>query len=167
MGTNRITVNGQHYDGPEDMPPDVRRVYEEAMRAVAPQLGQASETVFSARSGLVNTNIVIRKNVFVKNQKYNSLDEMPPEVRQLAENALRQGGATGGDPSTRKGLHFSMNVGVSQPSSPAGPDATQAYRPLPIEPTSASSSRIKAQHVLWGLIFWVAVALVLWAFLGR
>ena len=167
MGTNRITVNGQHYDSPEDMPPDVRRVYEEAMRAVAPQLGQASETVFSARSGLVNTNIVIRKNVFVKNQKYDSLDAMPPEVRQLAENALEQAGVSTGVPSPGKGLHFSVNVGVSPPSSPAGPDATQAYRPLPIEPTSASSSRIKAQHVLWGLIFWVAVALALWAFLGR
>src|SRR6267142_2996061 len=105
--------------------------------------------------------------ITVNGQQYESPEDMPPEVRQLAENALQQAGVTTGVPSTRKGLHFSMNVGVSQPSSPSGPDATQAYRPLPIEPTSASSSRIKAQHYLWGLIFWVAVALVLWAFLQR
>ena len=32
MANTKITINGQTYDGPEAMPPDVRHTYEKAMR---------------------------------------------------------------------------------------------------------------------------------------
>jgi hypothetical protein len=45
MGDTRITVNGQHYGSPDEMPPDVRRQYDEAMRMMGTALaGKGSGT---------------------------------------------------------------------------------------------------------------------------
>ena len=55
MTSNRITINGQQYDSPEAMPPDVRRLYEEAMRTVRPSLASGQSggrtQVFTGRAG--------------------------------------------------------------------------------------------------------------------
>ena len=40
MAHTRITINGQHYDSPDAMPPDVRRLYDEAMRTMGASLAK-------------------------------------------------------------------------------------------------------------------------------
>src|SRR2546426_12685731 len=94
MTNTRITINGQQYDSPEAMPPDVRRTYEEAMRMVAPSLasGQSggSTQVFTGRAGQhIGASVVVNKVITVNNRTYGSVDDLPPNVRQLYEDALK------------------------------------------------------------------------------
>jgi hypothetical protein len=168
MTINRITINGQEYNSPDEMPPDVRRLYDNAMQAMGNALpgGQAGNTtVFTSRGGLLNTNIVVRKNITVNDKHYKSLDEMPPELRQLAENAMQQAQGTTGGPAITNRLSMSTDPGTPQvrafvSTSPTTP--TQAYVPI----GSGPNAQINARRFLRGVIFWVGVGLAFWIYLG-
>ena len=168
MNINRITINGQQYNSPDEMPPDVRALYDNAIQAMGNALpgGKPGDTtVFTTRGGLLSTNIVVRKNITVNDKKYKSLDEMPPEVRQLAENAMQQAQGTTGGPAITNSL--SMSTGADKPqvrgfasTSPTTP--TQAYIPI----GSGPNAGINARRFLRGVIFWVGVGLAFWIYLG-
>ena len=71
MGENkkkRIVIGGQEYHGVEDMPPELRRVYESALKA--------SQTKADAPK---------IKLVF-EGQEYEGMDSMPAEVRKKYEH---------------------------------------------------------------------------------
>ena len=102
MTNHRITINGQQYDSPEAMPPDVRRTYEEAMRTVGPSLASGhsggSTQVFTGRADQrINASVVVNRTITVNDRTYGSVDELPPDVRQLYEDALK-GATPQGDP---------------------------------------------------------------------
>lgn len=162
MSDTRITINGQRYDSPDAMPPEVRRQYEEAMRSIAP----AADTtdVLTARLGPLKTNIVIHKTIRVNDKKYGSVEEMPPDVRQFVERGLEQARQASSDTSTTPGKRLSMKIGrpgigttlhLNSPS-PGQP-------PPPIEP-SATEENIR--NFVFVLAFWVIVGLYIWTRLG-
>ena len=168
MNINRITINGQQYNSPDEMPPDVRALYDNAMQAMGKTLpgGKAGDTtVFTTRGGLLSTNIVVRKNITVNDKNYKSLDEMPPELRQLAQDALQQAQGTTGGPAITNSLSVSMDAGKPQvrgfasgsPSTPA-----PAYVPI----GSGPNPQINARRFLRAVIFWVGVGLAFWIYLG-
>jgi hypothetical protein len=138
MIIRRITINGQHYGSPDDMPPDVRRAYEAALQAVAPRRAgdPASETTHAITGP--NASLVTRTMVSVKHGK---AGELPPDVRRSLNS---------GAPGTVRTFVRLENPPPEQP--------------VPIE---AGSAQAKARQFLANLIFWVIVALVLWAFLDR
>jgi hypothetical protein len=68
----KIKVNGIEYNSPEEMPPDVRGIYEKAM---ANREGSTSNTK-------VNSKITFN------GQTYGSLDEMPLDVRRIYESVM-------------------------------------------------------------------------------
>lgn len=82
--TARITFNGRDYDSPEAMPPEVRAAYDRAVEMLK-NGGKGSGTN-------PRINIKMSTNVrFVHDGKtYNSLDEMPPEVRAKYATAMHQ-----------------------------------------------------------------------------
>jgi hypothetical protein len=87
MADTRITVNGQHYDSPDAMPPDVRRLYDEAMRTVAPSLasgqGGANMQVITGHLGEhFGASIVVNRTITVNNRTFKNADALPPEARQ-------------------------------------------------------------------------------------
>ena len=157
-----ITVNGQHYESPDEMPAEVRRQYDEAMRAIGPALpaGTVSDSTHvlggSAGPG-VHGDVVIRKTIMVNQQTFKSVDEMPLEARRLYENAVAR--ATTEGAASAPGLHLTLRVG--RPKLRAFVESGVSTPPRPIEPSNG------ARHLLWHLVFWVALALVLWAFLRR
>jgi hypothetical protein len=161
MANTSITVNGQQYDGPESMPPDVRRLYEEAMRTVKPPLaggpGGGSTQVFTGRLGEVEASVVVNRVVTMKDSTYGSIDELPPDVRRLYENALAA--PAGKVTQPRTGFHVSVNM--------AGPEARSGARtpiPLPFDSTS-TEARLRSLPMTLAII--VVVGLVLWFFLGH
>ena len=87
MANTRITINGQQYDNLEAMPPDVRRIYEEAMRTAGQSLasGQSggSTQVFTGRAGQrLGASVVVNRVITVNNRTYRSIDELPPDVHR-------------------------------------------------------------------------------------
>src|SRR5882762_5224283 len=95
------------------MPPDVRRLYDEAMRTVAPSLasgqGGGNTRVFTSQAGGFGANVVVNRTITVNNRTYGSGDELPPDVRRLYENALKGTGQQATHPKTS--LHVSVNLG--------------------------------------------------------
>ena len=167
MGTSRITVNGRHYDNPDEMPPDVRRLYEEALRTIRPSPADGkksddTQVITGQAGGGDRSNVVIRRTITVNNRTYKNVDEMPPEVRRFFESGLQAQGMTGIAPSA-PGPQVTVDVGRPK---------VRAFvhfggsTPEPSVPIEASDAERKARDFVWDLVFWVAVALVLWTFLG-
>ena len=92
--TKRIIVNGQEYSSVEEMPPDVRRQYEQAMATLADRDGDGVPDIMqsdlSGMSGMEDlgegfhkVEVETRNEYVVDGEEYSSLDEMPPEVREM------------------------------------------------------------------------------------
>src|SRR5258706_2991223 len=111
--TTKITINGQEYDSPEAMPPDVRTTYEEAMRTAGSALASAKNDgktqVFTGHAGPFGASVIVNRTIVVNDRKYGSVDELPPEMRQLYENALK-GGAASQTAHPKTHLHLSLNL---------------------------------------------------------
>jgi len=172
MESGRITINGQHYESPDAMPPDVRRIYEEAMRTIDPSVASGQEggttEVRTAQGGFaglgLKTNIVVRNKITVNDRTYGSIDELPADLRGMVEDALQQAKANGGVTRTTPHLHVSLNLGRPRVRTIAVSGVSPPTPPLPIEPSSTESS---LRHLLSVLALLVVGGLVLWAFLGR
>ena len=80
----RINFNGQEYNSPDKMPPQVRQLYE---RAIA-RLSQNQQGALSSPK----INIKVKTNLRFKynGQIYNSLDELPPDMRDKYANIANQ-----------------------------------------------------------------------------
>jgi hypothetical protein len=67
----KIKINGKEYAGPEEMPPDVRQLYEQALAkaGTSPQANVKSKIKFNGQS-------------------YNSPDEMPEDTRRIFESVM-------------------------------------------------------------------------------
>ena len=88
----KITVNGREYDSVEQMPPDVREEYEQAMA----QLQKAGAFKFPGLGKIGTTKTVVSETITYNGREYASRDELPPEARELLEKMP----AAPGDPGT-------------------------------------------------------------------
>jgi hypothetical protein len=160
MSTSKITINGQTYDSPEAMPPDVRRLYDEAMRTVAGGPSGGSTQVVTGRIGEhAGASIVVNRTVTVNHRTYGSLDELPPEARQQLENALESAQVR-----PRASVHLSLNMEGPQLRTLDDAGKSRTPVPLPIEPSSTEST-IRSLPVSLAIL--VGIALVLWFLMGR
>jgi len=160
---SRITINGQHYESPDEMPPDVRRQYEEALRLIGPALAGAkgsdtTRVIAGPSDHGTKSNIVIRKTIVVNNRTYKNADEMPPEVRRFVENGLQATGTTGSAPIA-SGSHMTVDVGRPGVGAFVDFSPRPAGQPRPIDQS-------KARDIVWGLLSWVVIGLVLWFLLA-
>ena len=145
MADTRITINGEQYDGPEAMPPDVRRLYEEAMRSLGP--GVASGLGTHAHTAPLGGEVVVSRVVTVNERKFGSIDELPPEVRRMVDDARR--GAT--SPVTRPETSVHVSVNLAEGSSPPA----SGLRPVSdLESTIRGIPGAVATLVILGLIAW-------------
>jgi hypothetical protein len=165
MDTSRITINGQQYDSPEHMPPDVRQTYEEAMRAAAPLLAKAQSTgstqVFTGGLGqMLGASVVVNKTITVNGKTYGSADELPPEMRQLHADALAAAAQHATQPKTR--LHVSVNFDEKLTKSHEDASRPRASGMRPIDASSISS--IRGIPISLGIA--IIIGLLLWALLG-
>jgi hypothetical protein len=78
----KITVNGRQYDSVEQMPPEVREEYMQAMSLLGTD--GAFKTPGILKKGVVSKSIV-NETITYNGREYTSRDELPPEVRALLE----------------------------------------------------------------------------------
>ncbi len=141
--SSRIVFNGHEYDGVEDMPAGVRQQYETALKA----LGDADRRVLEAAehgSG-VSFKVNVQRRFKINGREYGSVEEMPPEVRALYEQALA--------------ANPSLRVTASTPITPRG---------TPVVPPSIDAGEDRRAAV-WRGVLWVAAicAVLLWLLLKR
>src|SRR5688500_5696856 len=94
----QITFNGKTYQSLDEMPPEARQAYEQALRLLADQnangvpdfldglvQGQSLDSMLQPLSVLSAANTQIVYN----GQTYTNLHDMPPEARQAYQQAMR------------------------------------------------------------------------------
>jgi len=163
MTNNRITINGEQYDSPEAMPPDVRRMYEEAMRVAGPSVASGrsggSTQVFTGRAGQrLGASVVVNKIITVNDRTYGSADELPPDLRKLYADALHGAAPQATHPKTS--LHVSVNI--TGPKGRTHEDSSSPATPAPIDPTESNLRNLPIS-----LAITIVIALILWTLLGR
>lgn len=77
----KIMVNGREYDSVEQMPPDIREEYQQAMAAL--QKAGAFKMPGLGKKGVTRT--VVQETISYNGRDYTSRDELPPEARELLE----------------------------------------------------------------------------------
>ena len=79
-----IIFNGQTYNSADDMPPDTRQAYDQAMGTLSGQnQGGAAGAPAAGAAGIFGSNPII-----INGQAVPGLDNLPPETRQKIEQAM-------------------------------------------------------------------------------
>ena len=102
--STRIVVNGQEYHSLEEMPPEVRSLYERALqmaaeedaRDIAGPGGAAASSPPADTGSHISVKQVVTSTKFVVNGKeYASIDEMPADVAGQVRAAVASAGSEG------------------------------------------------------------------------
>jgi hypothetical protein len=169
MITGRITVNGQHYDSPDEMPPSVRQMYELALKATQPALdgaqGSESTQVITGRGLGMNASIVTHEKVIVKK----NVADLPPDLRELAQEAMKNPAATA-DPA-HPGVRVSFKITRSPQVKMSLDDRTarddNALLPGSAAPIEPSSIAIGVRNLLTTAVLLFLGGLAVWLFVNR
>ena len=172
MSPARIRVNGVEYDSPEAMPPDVRHLYEDAMRQALPALkdqdGNGVPDLFEGK-GAGRARTFLSSRITVNGKTYRGVEEMPADVREIYER-LKANPTSSGASVKRNEIHFSFGISRGPASdlatspTPGGTAQTPPARPAPIEPAGGlSPGRVLVLFVMGVL----AAALAFWVFTLR
>ena len=86
MNTTHIVIDGRVYTSVDEMPPEVRAQYEQAMRALQDENRDGAPDIFEAPS---SPQIVTNLTKFVVDgMEYDRLEDLPPEARARYEQAM-------------------------------------------------------------------------------
>ena len=148
--TEKIVINGQAYDSPDAMPPEVREQYEAALRLAGPS-GQAQTTI-------------VRKNfiAMINGKVVSTPNDLPAEARAELDRLQATAGATGVHTTiTVNGAHY-----ASIDAMPA--DVRAQYEGALSQMLSLGSSDDQRSTLPWRAIGWLIIgALALFYFLTR
>jgi hypothetical protein len=186
MNPKLIVIDGKTYHSVDEMPPDIRQKYEQAIRS----LGDANDNHIPDM--LENMNLFTDKNrngvpdalenvaagqtivssmkVIVDGKEFNDIENLPPEIRARYDEAMRrldenQNGirdfAEGTTNITNQTADVSTSFGTETPRHSA---------PLPVSPTiepDTSQGRALALIGLFGLLLCAAGAAGVWYYFIR
>ena len=89
MNQKFIVIDGKTYKSADEMPEDVRKNYENAMRNVdSNQNGMPDAFEGSSSFQTATANVINSSKIIVNGQVFDSLDQLPPEIRAKYEQAL-------------------------------------------------------------------------------
>ena len=84
--STRITFNGREYPSIDEMPPEIREAYQRVLA----HLTAAEHHDLLGNATSRNTIAVEHTSITINGKTYPSPDEMPPDVRQAYDDAIRQ-----------------------------------------------------------------------------
>jgi hypothetical protein len=134
----RIIFNGKTYTQVEDMPPDVRQAYEQAMAQFADRNKNGIPDIFEGRTQ-DNVVAIQQSSITFNGREYKSTGEMPPMVRRLFEMVLGQADANrNGIPDALEaaaGINVTYSSTPKEGSTPANtPDASTSKPDAVLDP---------------------------------
>lgn len=135
MNRNHIVIDGRVYNSVDEMPPEVRAKYEQAMSAFKDENRDGAPDVFEAFSTpQVVTNVT---KFVVDGMEYDSIEDLPPEARAKYEQAM------GMLDKDRNGIPDFME-GLMNATNQATPPASDYGTAAPRRSTLPSSQRNQA-----------------------
>lgn len=189
MNQKFIVIDGKTYKSVEEMPEDVRRKYETAMQALdknqngvpdmlentnrlADKNQEGMENIFENLPSFqgVNSHVITTTKISINGQVYESLDQLPPEIRAKYEQALGAMDANkNGIPDFVEGMlgsaiqtnNIATDFGTASPR-PASPN--QIPVGSTIEPDSSRGWMLALAGILLIGLCLVASAVGIWYF---
>ncbi len=160
----KIKVNGREYDRPEELPPELRRLYDEALRRLGPAFadrdGNGIPDIAEGKA-TASSQPGMPSQIVVDGQTYGSLEEMPAEARRKYEDALRLQVASVVPNLPAKAV-FKVALSLMKPEFRLKTGSTPALPSNdPIEPPSAESGLRNGLVVLAALVAALILAFVL------
>jgi hypothetical protein len=173
MNPKLIVIDGKTYRSVEEMPEDVRRNYENAMRGLdqnqngVPDAFEGSGSFQSATANVINTNKII-----VNGQVFDGLDQLPPEVRAKYEQAMSAMDANkNGVPDFMEGMLGTPKQTNTAAASFGTVTPPPLSKPIPvnstIEPESSGGWLLAVTGILLAGLCLVAAAAGVWYFYLR
>lgn len=186
MNSKVIVIDGKTYNNVDQMPPDIRQKYEQAMRSLGDennnQIPDAFETmnIFSDKDKngapdvlehiTAGHQVVNSMKIIVDGKEFDGLENLPPEVRAKYEEAMGKLDANrNGIPDFVEGITGTTNQNVMSVSSQAT-ETARGSAPLPVSPTITPDTSKGWMLVLGGLFIFllcIAGAGVIWYFFVR
>ena len=153
-----LVVNGKSYASLDEMPPEVRQEYEQAMGLLADKDQNGVPDVFEGmmQAGNVNvqtTTITGPAQFIVDGKTYASVDDLPPEARQKYEQALPKLRQVMGDANQNGVPDVFDRMFPAQPAPPPTPaesttDATSSSPLLDTAPTNLDDTTANYRRML-------------------
>jgi len=173
MSPAKITINGREYDGPDEMPADVRHLYEDAMRQALPALkdqdGNGVPDLFEG-TGSGRARTFLSSRITINGKTYRGVEEMPPDVRETYERVTANPTASVG-PVKKNEMFFSFGIsrGARPRSGAVGSPTSAEPTPWPstMAPIEPSGAQTRVQALLVFLAGVMAAALAFWIFHTR
>lgn len=152
MDPKVIVIDGKTYHSVNDMPADVRRKYEQAMRSLGDAGKDPAVDAFEAAAGVfrdterdgvpdifenmtTGSTGVSSTKIIVDGQEFHDIDSLPPEARARYEEAMSKLDANrNGIPDFAEGLLKNMTVNAT-------PDSREAQRPS-VRTSSTSTNSV-------------------------
>jgi hypothetical protein len=175
MNQKLIVIDGKTYKSVDEMPEDVRRQYENAMRGLDKNqngMPDAFEGLASFQGATTNTTNSAK--IIINGQVYDGLDQLPPEVRAKYEQAMSAMDANrNGVPDFLEGMlnvpnqkanQATVNIGTVTP-----PPASRNPMPVgsAIEPESSGGWMLALAGILLIGLCLVAAGAGVWYFFLR
>lgn len=170
----KIMLNGKEFHSLDDLPPEARAKYEQAMSKLdANHNGIPDVLENNANTPIVKTSIKFHVN----GKEVNSLDDLPPEARAKYEQAMSKLDANhNGVPDFMEGMLSTSTPQTQQPAIPVSTDfGIPVSQPISSTPISSNSAITPDTTNGWllgllilGLLFLCAVgAAGVWYFFLR
>jgi hypothetical protein len=186
MNPKIIVIDGKTYNGVDSMPPDIRQKYEQAMRSMGDANNNRIPDAFESadifadqdRDGSpdafenlpAQSTAVSSMKIIVDGQEFNSLNDLPPDVRAKYDEAMGKLDANrNGVPDFVEGMFGSSNP-IAGVSSSAATEVPRRSAPLAASPTITPDTTNGWMLVLAGLFILflcVAGAGAVWYFFLR
>ena len=152
MNSKQIIINGKTYKSVEEMPPEVRAKYEEAMQQFSGDPMQAVANLFNdankdgtpdmfeqAKPIHISTGMAF----VVDGKTYNSLEELPADARAKYEQAMGAFDKNNNgipDMVENMGFGFTSPSATSAPSTFSSSEPPRRSQPIPVSPSIEPTS---------------------------
>lgn len=175
MNPKVIVIDGKTYNNINEMPPDVRQKYEQAMRTLGDADNNRVPDVFEGanlfadqdRDGIPDAfenlpsqnTAVSSMKIMMDGKEFHRIEDLPPDARARYEEAMGKMDANrNGIPDFVEGM-FSASTPTTQVSSGHATPEPDRTIPLPASPTITPDTSSGLMLVLTGLfIFFLCVA---------
>ena len=191
MNPKIIVIDGKSYNSVNEMPPDVRQKYEQAMSLLGDTEGNHTPDAFEAvpsetvsiladmdKNGVpdvleniaAGSAVVNSMKIIVDGKEFNGIEDLPPEARARYEEAMGKLDANqNGIPDFVEGMLNTSNQTANIATS-FGTETARRSAPMPVTPSIAPDTSNGWMLALGGLFFFllcVVGAAGVWYFLLR
>jgi hypothetical protein len=174
MNPKVIVIDGKTYHSVEEMPPEVRQKYEQAMRSLGDanknQIPDAFETINvladADRDGAPDVlenltaghHVVNSMKIIIDGKEFDGLEKLPPEARARYEEAMGNLDANrNGIPDFVEGMMGTGNQNVMSVAA-ASVETPRRSKTLPSSPTSTPDTSSGWMLLLAGLFIFLVCA---------